>query len=331
MKINLIYDFPIYSMSINLVEQELLRRGHEVVITRERFRPDLSCDCSLAIMGNPLTKGSRPRFFMEHGVSITKRQLYDLPIDCFIAFSDSWASYVKREMDEVYGYHYDIRIAGYPKADEILKRKGKTCEICYDIHKDFKLDDRKKLVTYFPTYRQADGRWNEFRSIFTRSVKMEEVYNVLKDNFYIFVAPHYLESWERNMNIPVERILPFDADVRLNFLVSSDCIITDTSGMAYEASVADVPIVLLGREDMGKSYFVVRMNEKDPYKEELEYLDIGPVADLSNLVSCIGSADTTYYSDRRSYWAKKACGVLDGHATERVVDVIENYMKEVRK
>lgn len=328
MKINLLYDFPQYGMILDLVREKLIDRGHEVICSTERFKPDLSCDCSLATMGNPFTHGSRPRFYIEHGCSIFKRQLFDIPIDCFLAYSEDWAEHVKRDMDELYGHRFDIVIVGYPRADVLLSKAGWKEPTRQGIRDAYKLDDRP-IVSYFPSYKK-DYDW---RRVYARDVSISEVYNWLADDYNIFVAPHFMESYEEKLDVPSGRIIPYDGQSRIDFIVASDCVVSDNSGVTFEACGADVPLVVIGKKD-DPNYLRIRTSRNDPIDHE-EYFEDSPMCygeeldKLSKVVSSAISSHGTidYFKAKKRWWAERAMGLLDGHSTERVVDAIECYMR----
>lgn len=325
MKVNIMKDLDQYNIPMDLISEELEKRGHEVVVTKERFKPDLTCDCSLTNMNMPFTKGSHPRFFLEHGCSITKRQLYDLPIDVFIAFSQHWADYVQKEMDEVYAHNFKIRVGGYPRMDYLLRLNEIKTKLYAEVVGEFHLDSSKLIAVYFPTYRRFPP-WlhgKEFRAYKARSVYMKDIYLECNERFNIIICPHILENWEDwEKELPSSCVIRPDQNTRKAIaLVVADVIISDTSGIVYEACALQKPIVLIDNPKFPE-YFLAEMSAGTK-----EYMSpVGEVARagmaVDDLVNYSYKNSAKYFTSRR-YWAEKAIGDLSGNATNIVVDIIE--------
>lgn len=347
------YDHPMYNLGMNLIVDELIKRGHEVVKTgwastslrsdfqggftnyptlssldtdtRERIRlyepPSMpedaeGVDCSLVMRNDMFRETVKPRFYIEHGCSAVKRQTYDKNYQFFLAFTHLWADYVQREVAEAWQHYMVTYVTGYAKSDAIHLCVQKQNWIRESIRATYSLT--KPLVIYFPTYRTDSG----MRDVYARNVLINDVYHELADEFDVFVAPHVLEEFEL-VDIPEDRLIRGWGMDRIHWMAASDLMIGDTSGAVVEYLAFDKPVVQINNR-LVKDYFKCRMDPR------LWQFRVGEMVydDLLGLRDCVvrsleDQSFKNYWRTERRKWLGLIMGPVDGHRCEIIVDHIE--------
>jgi len=312
----LVYDLKMYQWLLNPIKQELERRGHIAYKSQTISDGNVPKKCvgSLAIQDVAYkTKDlpTRPRFFMNHGSSASKYWDLNMPIDYFISPSEYWTKHAKKKRDEN-GYHYQIiGDLGYPRMDvivDLMQRRDHFREKIRGLFGD------KPIVVCFPTYKKPNKS-----EPWIRSFDYGELVTKLDKDYLVLVFPHQMDDTKEFENIltPEQIIKDYDLD-RIAYFVAADVILSDTSGAAYEACGANLPIVLMDS--------VHKLESTGPN------VDFAPVATLDTVVDIIESQlqNPNEYAEKRKWWAEYILGPCDGNASSRIVDVLETICRLVQ-
>lgn len=203
---------------------------------------------------------------------------------------------------------------GYPRND-ILTNYDK--ELVESIKDNLGIDKSKKVILYAPTWR--DNIYDVKGYSFTPKVDFKKWREVLGDDYFVIYKPHYLIV----NNIDQEGLEDFvyfsKATDSINELyLVSDLLITDYSSVFFDYSILRRPMLFY-------------MFDLDEYDENIRgfYIDIndlpGPIIqDEDVLLSNIKDLDTVVndYKIKYERFTRQICSLEDGHASERVVDLV---------
>ena len=115
------------------------------------------------------------------------------------------------------------------------------------------------------------------------------------------------------------RVKDYTADSAMELLSVADVVITDYSAMMFDASLMEIPMVFY-------------CPDYDSYDCDF-YLDFERdvpgeiIKSPSELLEAIRRADENAYADSSLKFKEKQMGACDGNSTDRVVALIEGYMK----
>lgn len=318
MKVNVIFDLQQYQWVLVPVLHELSERGHRPVVSYTYEDTEFDCDCSLAIQDVAWRKTNhiRPRFFINHGVSATKSWALDMPIDYFIAQSDYWADRAE-EMKKDHHRNYEvIRNTGWPKMDLLYQFKKDKEILRNNIYEGMNLDKNKPLVLCFPTYKKN----RDYHESWERTVPYYEIYESIRKYYNVLVFPHIMDdTGEFNNIFDAGRVITVHDIRRLHFQAAADIIVSDASGISYEACGIDTPVILLATD-----------NNPTP---RIEGLDVGEEVNMGNWVyhnelkdtidEVLETGNDEIWKATRKYWSDKYLGPVDGNAAKRIVDEME--------
>lgn len=203
---------------------------------------------------------------------------------------------------------------GYPRND-ILTNYNK--ELVENIKNSLGIDDSKKVILYAPTWR--DNVYDVKGYSFMPKVDFKKWREVLGDDYFIIYKPHYLIV----NNIDQEGLEDFiyfsKATDSINELyLASDLLITDYSSVFFDYSILKRPMLFY-------------MFDLDDYDENIRgfYIDIndlpGPIIqDEDVLLRNIKDLDTVVntYKTKQERFTQQICYLEDGHASDRVVDLV---------
>lgn len=314
MNINLIYDLTQYNSVLDGIKQEFNKRN---IIPYESHTYPIrgtSIDMSLAIQ-DVAYRGNRiadeVRFFINHGASATKKWAINFDIDCFISPSQWWEDSLRGMGSEV-----DIMSnVGWPKNDLLFAHASEEAK---KVSKEFiqafyGLDDRP-IIHIFPTYKKSG--WGSDTPKWARDFSYAKVYKALSEKYNVFVSPHQMDNTSEFNDIPRHKMLTGFNIQRVLAMAGADVIITDTSGICYEAAGMDCNVILLG--------------DNHRLQGDGEEVDIGPrVTSLETIDFLLQDLEglKSHYKKRRQYWSDKILGPVDGRCCERIVSGMLDYVQ----
>jgi CDP-glycerol glycerophosphotransferase len=206
---------------------------------------------------------------------------------------------------------------GYPRNDVLFEKNNKD-----DIRllkKKLGLPENKKIILYAPTWRDNDyyGKGNYK---FQLKLDFDRLREELSDDYIIIVKYHYLVSSEIDWSPYEGFVYDFGRtdDISELYLVS-DMMITDYSSVMFDYSLLNRPMFFYCydlaeyRDTLRGFYFDFEAEAPGPISENTEAL----INDIKNY----NSED---YAEKYAAYHEKFNAVDDGHASEQIVQLIEN-------
>lgn len=316
--INAVYDLAQYDLALEPVHQELVRRRHIVRVTRGREAVTVA-DASICIQDVGVPAAPRPRFFITHGASCVKGWDINFPIDFFLAPTAYWAETLAAKMARPAHAQFQIlESAGWPRMDlwtAALAAPDARAQARRRICDTLRADPAKPIVVYAPTY---EGLQDDARRV--RPFDGMQVLAALESIATVLVVPHQMEK-TADFAGDDPRILRAYGRQRITALIGADLLIGDRSGLVFEFTAADRPIVLINPTDSDR-YLRLESNAAG------ELFDVGPHVSLEQLPAVVLEqlAAPAQFADRRRYWRDKVVGPCDGQHAARCVDAIERAM-----
>lgn len=352
MIVNLIYDLNQYRLCLDPLRDELVKRGHEIVYSRNG--PKGGAECSVIIQApGPVGGSKHPRFFVQHGLSCTKGWGNNQPIDHYFCPGPYWGQELEKCMIESSGQKiFDLVTLGWPRMDCWHRLLQVREQLRTEIKKKHDLDDRP-IVCYWPTYIGGGHS--------CRPVPVNEVFETLERDFNCFVGPHQMEGgakveYMEHMRAevrdpgPRQRLILYEDTpdwnertgfishvpegahlgkweksvwARLAYLVAADAMVSDVSGVAYEYLATDQPLILLDKPE-DPNYFRTHHSPKG------KLIDMGAKAPIEQLVGTIKSEldNPDRLKDRRKWWRDWVTGPVDGKVATRIIDFMEKAVPE---
>lgn len=252
---------------------------------------------------------------------------YDSNMIDFVFSGSNWCTQTWRD-----GLIYDGTIleTGTPRCDILFNSvniKHKQLRMLYNLPNDC------KIMLYAPTFR--GGSQSTTRSVNTEvcSVDFERLINALerrfKANWYIFLRLHpQLATQIKNMPIAknFDRLVDVSQAPDMNELIAaSDAFLTDYSSAIFESFLMKMPSFIYA-DDL-KEYIADR-GELMFNMDELPF----PLAyDNDDLEKNILSFDKEEYNKKVDDFIIKVGIIEDGHASERVADLMEQKGEQIEK
>lgn len=216
---------------------------------------------------------------------------------------------------------------GSPRVDPLVyDREGLHIKLRESLH----IDPDVKLLLFAPTFRGGDQKGKKQVVAETPQIDFGRLIDELEIKFggrwKILLRLHPQLS-AKLKEMPLQGTFNDLIDVSQapdisEIMGGCDMMLTDYSSCAFDAAFADIP-VLLYADDVQE--YIQRRGQFMWKREELPF-DIAE--DNDTLVSNIRAFDKQKYLDRVHAFMDKYEVVEDGHASERVVDVIEKYICE---
>lgn len=219
---------------------------------------------------------------------------------------------------QIYADAFDIdkshvAALGVPRTDiffddaKIAERKSRI----YEAHPEW-ID--KELILYAPTFRDKTGD----RAVFKPELDFDRLSESLKENQIFVIAPHPVMKkpiLERDYkNIVEERSIR-----TMDLMFVSSQLITDYSSVIFEYCLLKKPIAFFcyDLEMYDRGFYL-------PYDENLP----GPILkNQTELENYLSDATKNHLHTNYEKFVKKYMGACDGESTERIVRLIEDYMK----
>lgn len=207
-----------------------------------------------------------------------------------------------------------VKALGSPRTDLIVDKNSveeKRQTICskHPLLKD------KKVYVYFPTFRELDGAPLELDP----KIDWAKLNDELSDDEVFVVSRHPVMKEPFFKGVFYSRVKDYTSDSTSELLAIADVVITDYSSIIFDASLMDKSMVFYC-PDYG-SY------ERDFYLDYDKDLPGEIVTDSEELLASLRRADDMGAKERIALFREKQMGACDGHSTERVVRLIENYLK----
>jgi hypothetical protein len=305
------------------MEEALRREGLKIAKDTRGFDAVVTGD----ILRHPEAFGSSLLCFINHGTGI-KTILYRLLARAkdtrYLIFVEG--DYRKRRIEQfgVKGAS-EIFVVGYPKLDPVFQGNFNREEILAR----WNLDPSKKTVLYAPTYKPTS-----LGAIKERILSETTAYNLLIKLHHYSWRGRYAPHWHHKMyekavpKYPHARLVPPEEHNILPFIFAADTMISEASSTIFEfLALGKIGIIFDLECDRLKHHDGMPILDEDNRR----FLDgafvhiagadeIGPA--LTRALSPNAAMKTAAAEARRDLFYG-----LDGHASGRIVDIIEQSLK----
>ncbi len=210
----------------------------------------------------------------------------------------------------------EIRTFGHPRNDIFFKDNNAIKE---KIYKRFGLDKNSKILLYVPTFRDNNR-------ISCYNIDYEKLFEPLKNklggDWKIFIRLHPRITNMTNLLIPKNNSI-FNAtmypDIQ-ELLASADLTITDYSSCIFDFMLTRKPGFIYAAD-------IEEYNTERGFYYPLEQTPFPISKNNNELINNILNFDNEKYKkDVEQFLTEKGC-VEDGHASERVVDLMKEFIK----
>ena len=214
-------------------------------------------------------------------------------------------------------FNNEIKEFGHPRNDIFFKD---SIEIKQKVRDFYNIPEDKKILLYVPSFRDSGN-------IDCYDLEYEKVLKAMGDRFggdWICLARLHprTKKYDKELIMESDKLIDacFYPDIQ-ELLVSSDVAITDYSSCIFDFMLSRKPAFVFATDikdfnnDRGFYYpleatpFPIAVNNKELVENVLKF------------------DDEKYQKDVTNFLEDKGC-MEDGHASERVVDLIEQIMKE---
>ncbi len=214
-------------------------------------------------------------------------------------------------------FNNEIKEFGHPRNDIFFKDSTKIQQKVRDF---YNIPEDKKILLYVPSFRDSGN-------IDCYDLEYEKILKAMEDRFggdWICLARLHprTKKYDKELIMESDKLIDacFYPDIQ-ELLVSSDVAITDYSSCIFDFMLSRKPAFVFATDikdfnnDRGFYYplestpFPIAVNNKELVENVLKF------------------DDEKYQKDITNFLEDKGC-MEDGHASERVVDLIEQIMKE---
>lgn len=219
---------------------------------------------------------------------------------------------------EIYANAFDIDVSnvvalGVPRTDtyfDIDTIEAKKREV-YNKYPKWK---NKEILLYAPTFRDRGGD----RTVFEPQIDFDKLSEQLLEDQLFIIAPHPVMT---NTILPkrYENIIEIRDIHTMDLMFVSEQLITDYSSVIFEYCLLKKPIVFF--------CYDLEIYDRGFYLDYDETLPGPLIKKQSDLVSYLTSERRKQLGDNYEEFASRYMGACDGKSTQRVVDLITEYIK----
>lgn len=247
--------------------------------------------------------------------------------------------------DKALVYEGSFLKTGAPRCDVLYGDRSRYQKLFREKHN---LPSDAKVVMFAPTFREGakDGKRSVYSEIWT--IDFKRLLDNLEEKFggcwYICVrvhpqlAPTFKEY--KNAEIQERLIDESQADDMYEILAGMDAYITDYSSACFEAGFAKIPVFIYADDiqkyanDRGSLMWNLASDSLDRVtnnKEMTPELDLvfpfSVATDNDGLEKNIRNFDVDAYNESLYEFCKKIGLIFEGHASEKLADIIEQKIK----
>lgn len=202
-----------------------------------------------------------------------------------------------------------VKITGYPRND-VMFINPKVAE--KRVHDFLKIGYEKKIILYAPTFRDYNkNSWDGFT--FDMRLSPKKFNKLLGDEYVLLVREHGMIENNSNSRFGYMDVTTYPNVEDL--LVAADILITDYSGIMFDYSLLEKPIICF-------IYDIEKYKDKRGFYVDLEtFLPFKKCYTEDELYKIIKNLD---YENacHLSKEFKEKCGLIENNATEKAVDAI---------
>lgn len=219
--------------------------------------------------------------------------------------------------ERCFDFHKDMMPIGYPRNDALINHDDEA--YINALKEKWNLPKDKKIILYAPTWRDNESM-GKGKYIFNPHINFDKLYWALKDEYVFIVKYHYLIANQLDFSRFHGFIRTIDSDITDLYLVS-DIHMTDYSSTMFDYAVLNRPMIFY-------TYDFEEYAEGRGMYFDFESEAPGPlILDTMQLIDFLKKPDFTPYEENYRLFREKFCQWDDGHAAEKVVDLIEQIMQ----
>ncbi len=248
---------------------------------------------------------------------------YDSRLIDYVISNSKWCT---RRYPRMLLYNGNVIETGSPRCDIFFTQKE---QLYKEIRERYQIPQDAKIVMFAPTFRGGSQKGN--RQVFAEEVSLdfEAVQKALKDKFggewYILLRLHPQLSASLK-EIPLKNksenmIDVSQADDMNELMTAADVFITDYSSSAFDAINMYTPVFLY-IDDLDEY-----ICERGELMWNINELPFSIAQTNEELVRNIQQFNDVEYKKGIDIFSKRHGVVEDGKASERVVDIIENFVR----
>lgn len=247
---------------------------------------------------------------------------YDSKLANYVTSNSEWCTKLYPKM---LLYNGDIIKTGSPRCDIFINRREGIYQYIREHHH---MPQDAKIVLFAPTFRGGSQKGN--RQVFTEesTIDFKRLVNVLEKKFggtwFVFLRLHpQLAAQFDQFPLPngaTNMIDVSQADDMNELAAASDVLVTDYSSSAFDVINMYMPVFLYA-DDL-EQY----TEERGRLMWDMYSLPFTVAQNNDELVENIAKFDAGEYKKKIDKFSREHGVLEDGHASERVVDVIENFI-----
>lgn len=241
-------------------------------------------------------------------------------VDYFLSNSE-WCSNIYRT---AFFYNGKILKSGSPRCDVLINKKEGLYE---KIRSEYNIPVDSKILMYAPTFRS--GNQNTLRKVISNSINIDflKLVKAMEQKFqgkwYVFLRLHPTLATEasclcfKNDGYIIDVT---DRDDIYEVLAVSDAFISDYSSMVFDAALMKIPIFIYAYDINEYA------SDRGALLWDLNKLPFQFSHNNDELVETILSFDYNRYTRALTDFFNKVGLAEDGHASERVADLIDEFI-----
>ncbi|WP_310579830.1 CDP-glycerol glycerophosphotransferase family protein [Lacrimispora sp.] len=216
---------------------------------------------------------------------------------------------------------------GSPRCDIFYTRRE---EIYNELRKRYGIPQKARIVLFAPTFRGGSQKGNRQVFVEEPTLNFAQMLNALQQKFggtwFVFLRLHP-QLAAQLMQFPLKNGIKnmFDvsqADDMNELAAASDVLITDYSSSVFDVINMYMPVFLYA-DDLDEY-----TKERGQLMWDMYTLPFSVAKDNDQLVENIMKFDLEVYKKRIDEFSREHGVVEDGHASERVVELIERFINE---
>lgn len=263
--------------------------------------------------------GFRGKLFPKIAYLVSR---YDSKLANYVISNSEWCT---RRYPKMLLYDGEILKTGSPRCDIFFTKRDEIYEQTRD---KYSLPGDAKIVTFAPTFRGGGqkGKRQIFLEKTTLDFKMlsEALGKKFGGTWYVFLRLHpQLAAQFNDMPLSEKTDHMIDvsqADDMNELLAASDVLVTDYSSTAFDAINMYMPVFLYA-DDL-EEY----TRERGGLMWDMDKLPFAVAKSNGELSENIKKFDESRYRSEIDKFSKRHGVLEDGHASERVADVIEEFV-----
>ncbi len=262
----------------------------------------------------------RGRLFPKIAYLISK---YDSKLVDYVLSNSEWCT---NRYPYMLLYRGEVLKTGSPRCDIFITKRKKLYRRVREL---YQIPEDGKIAMYAPTFRGGGQKGK--RQVYSENptLDFENLMKILHEKFggtwYVFLRLHPQLS-AKMKGIPIEESSKYILDVSQaddmnELLAAADIFITDYSSAAFDAVNMYMPVFLY-MDDL-QEY----VRERGKLMWNLDKLPFPASETNEELGKAITEFDQELYNEKVHMFLEKHNVLEDGHASERVADVIEKFIR----